>query len=321
MTVDDRNEAVEVAPGTPEGLRIRPVPLPEPTRRDALVRVAAVSLNRGETWRALNIAPAGWTPGWDLAGTVAVAAADGSGPAVGERVVGIVAEGSWARYVAVPGDALARLPDAVPFAQAATLPVAGLTAYHALRQGGLLLGDAVLITGVTGGVGNFALQLARAAGAARRTAVVRDGGRVDVERLRRAGATDVSSGLRFDHDPELRFDLVVDGVGGPFLAQALSRLAPAGTCVSYGSSSGSPMTLDGRQFYSAPGSRVYGLVLFDELHGAGTAAAGLRRLVHLLAAGRLVPEISVQQSWRSVGAVARALIERSFAGKAVLTID
>ena len=101
------------------------------------MRVAAISLNRGEVRRAMS-AEAGWRPGWDLAGTVERAARDGSGPPSGSRVVGFLASGAWAEAAAVPTRALAVLPDAVTFVQAATLPVAGLTALYALEQAALL---------------------------------------------------------------------------------------------------------------------------------------------------------------------------------------
>src|SRR5438552_10199237 len=158
------NHAVVVDPNAPGRLIIAPVADPAPERGEAVVRVRAISLNRGEVRRA-GMAAAGWRPGWDLAGVVDLAAANGSGPRVGARVVGVVLEGAWAERVAVPTNALAELPDKVTFSQAATFPVAGLTALHALAKGGSLLGRRVLITGATGGVGDFAVQLARLSGA------------------------------------------------------------------------------------------------------------------------------------------------------------
>src|SRR5207302_7521683 len=104
-------------------------------------------------------------PGWDLAGIVENEAADGSGPRTGSRVVGMLNPGAWAEVVAVPTSILAEIPESVSFAQAATLPVAGLTALWALEHGGLLLDRLVLITGASGGVGHFACQITRKAGA------------------------------------------------------------------------------------------------------------------------------------------------------------
>src|SRR5581483_1120751 len=162
----DTNHGIVVDPAAAERLALREIEMPAPAPSEAVVRVAAVSLNRGEVYVSLTRAEsAGWRPGWDLAGLVERPAADGSGPKAGARVVGLLRAGAWAEYVAVPTNALAELPEAVTFAQAATLPVAGLTALHALMKGGLLLERPVLITGATGGVGDFALQLARLSGA------------------------------------------------------------------------------------------------------------------------------------------------------------
>src|SRR6516164_2225273 len=155
--------AVVVDPSMPGRLAIRETSLRDPDRDEVGVRVTAISLNRGETRRALQVAEPGWHPGWDFAGTVETAAADGSGPEPGARVVGILPSGAWAERVNCRSHAVAALPDAVGNAQAATLPVAGLTALHALRQGGLLLGRKVLVDGASGGVGHLACQLAVAA--------------------------------------------------------------------------------------------------------------------------------------------------------------
>src|SRR6202049_1938257 len=157
--------AVVVDPAAPEKLAIKPVELRDPDRDEVAVRVAAISLNRGETRRALQVAEAGWRPGWDFAGVVETAAADGSGPKPGTRVVGLLPSGAWAERVNCRSHAVAALPDAVSDAEAATLPVAGLTALHALRQGGLVMGRKVLVDGASGGVGHLACQLASAAGA------------------------------------------------------------------------------------------------------------------------------------------------------------
>src|SRR5437588_7565322 len=157
--------AVVVDPAAPGRLAIKPVELRDPDRDEVTVRVSAISLNRGETRRALQVAEPGWRPGWDFAGVVETKAADGSGPQAGTRIVGILPSGAWSERVNCRSHAVAALPDAVSDAQAATLPVAGLTALHALRQGGLLLGRKVLVDGATGGVGHLACQLAVAAGA------------------------------------------------------------------------------------------------------------------------------------------------------------
>src|SRR6187200_2376491 len=160
-----------VDPSVTGRLAINEVESPQPGPSEAVVQVEAISLNRGEVNHVME-AEAGWRPGWDLAGTVIKQAANDTGPKVGSRVVGMVIDaytrvnaGAWAEQVAVPTNMLAEIPTNVTFAQAATLPVAGLTALRALEKGGLLLHKRVLITGSTGGVGLFAHQLARQSGA------------------------------------------------------------------------------------------------------------------------------------------------------------
>jgi NADPH:quinone reductase len=156
--------AVVVDPSVPGRLAIREVERSTPLPNEAIVRVAAFSLNRGEVQRSQS-AEAGWRPGWDFAGTIETAAMDGSGFPVGTRVVGLSFTGAWAEQVVIPTQAIAALPDSIPFKIAATLPVAGLTALLALERGGLLLGQSVLIGGASGGVEYFACQLAAYAGA------------------------------------------------------------------------------------------------------------------------------------------------------------
>jgi NADPH:quinone reductase len=308
------NRAVVVDPEAPGRLVIRPVPEPVPDRGEAVVRVRAISLNRGEIRRA-GMAAAGWRPGWDLAGAVERAAADGSGPRLGARVVGMLPEGAWAERVAVPAHALAELPDKVTFSQAATLPVAGLTALHALAKGGLLLGRRVLVTGATGGVGDFAVQLARLAGAH----VTASARRTDqVPALRQLGAHEVVVGEEIPPAP--KHDLVIESVGARTLGTALAALERGGVCVTLGVSAAAEVTFDTRQFFVTGRTTLYGFYLFTEL-GSEPAAVGLRRLADLVAAGQLAPHISVERPWAEIGQVAQDLMARRFPGKAVLILD
>src|SRR6478672_5424083 len=207
--------AVVVDPSVPGRLAIREVSLRDPDRDEVGVRVTAISLNRGETRRALQVAEVGWRPGWDFAGIVETAAGDGSGPEAGTRVVGILPSGAWAERVNCRSHAVAVLPEAVSDAQAATLPVAGLTALHALRQGGLLLGRKVLVDGASGGVGHLACQLAMAAGAEVWGHVRREEYRAAVEECGAQVVFGRDLGAAKPHGP---FWLIVDSLGGPALA-------------------------------------------------------------------------------------------------------
>jgi NADPH:quinone reductase-like Zn-dependent oxidoreductase len=298
-------------PATPGFLSIQQVPVPAPTPNQALVRVHAISLNRGETRRALSSTER-WVPGWDFGGVVEQAAADGSGPKTGLRIVGILPVGGWAEQLAVPSDLLAPIPDAVSFAQASTLPVAGLTALFALEMGGSLLARRVLITGASGGVGHLGIQLAAAAGA-EVTAQVRRAEHESFVRAAGAGAVVVGA-----ITPAAgRFHLVVESVGGATLSQSLAALTSGGACVTLGVSDTNESTIDARSFFNTGRTAYYGFSLFREF-GRHPAAEGLSRLAALVADGRLKPHIDVEAPWTDIAAVAKRYLDRSFPGKAVL---
>jgi len=306
--------AVVVDPKSPERFVIKQIAPPSPAPSEAVVRVAATSLNLGELRRSMT-AEAGARPGWDFAGTIERAAADGSGPPVGTRVVGLLISGAWAEMVAAPTSAVAPLPDGVSFAQAATLPVAGLTALYALERNGSLLGRNVLITGASGGVGHLACQLARYGGA-RVVAVVR---RPEREKhAREAGAHEVV--VSEDSSPAAKFGpyyLVLESVGGASLTAALSMLAPEAVCVLYGASATPDTSFDARAFYLKGGASLYGFILFHELRRQ-PAAEGLARLVRFVAEGVLRAQIELEAPWTEIAGVAHRLYNRGIAGKAVL---
>jgi NADPH:quinone reductase-like Zn-dependent oxidoreductase len=299
----------------PPHVALGEAPDPQPLPFEAVVEARAFSLNRGEV-RALEGATPGAVHGWDVAGVVARAAADGSGPVEGTRVVGLkYPPGAWAERVAIRTDRLAPLPDAVSFEQAATLPVAGMTALRAYEVCGFLLGKRVAVTGASGGVGHFAIQLAKLAGA-HVTAVARR-----QEGLAQLGADVVVDRL----DPEVEgedFDAILDGVGGPVLGAALQRVAPRGTVVSYASTIPEPVSYPARSLFGrASGAKLYGLLLFPELDHTQSATSDLTRLARLIADGQLKVDPSHTASWREAPRVVQALLGGEVRGKAVLTVD
>jgi NADPH:quinone reductase-like Zn-dependent oxidoreductase len=309
--------AIVVDPSAPGKLAIKSVELRDPDRDEVAVRVTAISLNRGETRRALQVAEPGWRPGWDFAGVVERDAADGSGPKAGMRVVGLLPSGAWAERVNCRTHAIAALPDGVSEAQASTLPVAGLTALHALRQGGLLLGRKVLVDGASGGVGHLACQLAASAGAFVWGHVRREAHRAIVAQC---GAQVVLGPDLSAAKPHGPFWLIVDSVGASALSAALGMLQPNGTCVTLGVSEGPDVKFASRDFFSTGGVRLYGLTLFHELMSVERGGIGLRLLAELIASGKLKPQIAVEAPWSEIGTIARRLIDREFTGKAVLHI-
>ncbi len=308
--------AIVADPAVPERLVLREAEAPSPFPNEALVRVAAISLNRGEVRNAMNTTTP-MRPGWDLAGTIERAAADGSGPSVGTRVVGFLPSGAWAELVAVPTNALAGLPQNVSFVQAATLPVAGLTALYALEKARGLIERPVLITGASGGVGLFAVQLARLSGA-RVVGAIRQASYEAA--VRAAGAQEVITGEELAPAGAFGpYHLILESVGGASLATALTMLAPEGTCVSFGVSSGRETTFQPGPFFRTGGLNLYGFILFHEVKHH-PASDGLARLVRLIADGRLHARVEVEAPWTQIADVARQLMDRRFPGKAVLHV-
>lgn len=306
--------AIVCCPACPSRIEMRDVPEPVAAADETVVAVAATSLNLGNA-RGLRWAHDGWCPGYDVAGTVLTAASDGSGPAVGSRVVGVLTEGAWAERVAVPSRLISSIPDGVDLATAAAVPVAGLTSAVALDRGSGLVGRRVLVTGAAGGVGRYAVQLAHLGGAHVTASVGRPRRSAGLERL---GVDEVVVGSDADGEP---FDLVVESVGGDTLAWAIDRLAPGGTLVCIGASSDTSADFDSLAFVRRAGVTIYGLQLFDELERQGRGGRDLGRLLEMVAAGRLDPQVDHQASWHRMAEMLELLVERRVQGKAVAIID
>lgn len=308
--------SVVVSSDAPGRIHFDTVPVPEPSSSEVLVRVAAISLNRGDV-RSIHHTQSGFRPGWDLAGIVEQPAADGTGPKAGARVVGFVPSGGWAERVAVPTNSLAVLPDTVSFSQAATLPVAGLSALYALERNGSLLGQTVLITGATGGVGLFACQLARLAGA-RVVALIRRSEQTEL--VQQAGAHEVVVSTDGTEAAEYGpYHLIVESVGGQVLSNVMGMLSFGGVCVTLGASESAEASFNIRTFFMAGGA-LQGFFIFNEIRHR-PAAKGLSRLLHFVATGQLQTSISVETSWTNISEVTQQLLNRQFSGKAVLTIN
>ncbi|GGV69389.1 oxidoreductase [Streptomyces longisporoflavus] len=288
-------------------VRFADVDEPVPSTGEALVEIRHIGLNFGE----LNYVrqwPAGAVHGHDAAGVVVRAAADGSGPPVGTRVALGMSSHAWAERVAAGPASLGTVPEGVDLADAAALGIAGVTAFRVLRKRSLLARD-VLITGASGGVGHFAVQLAALAGA-RVTALV--GSPERAAGLRELGADRVLTEMAGAGD---RFDVVLDTVGGPLLALAWNLLAEGGTIHLVGYSSG--------QDTMFPAGSLFG---FGEprsitTYGDMTPTSGdLTDLLGLMAAGRLTAPVGLRGRWQEVDDAVRALFARKVHGKIVLDV-
>jgi NADPH:quinone reductase len=285
---------------------------PEPAPDEALVAVRAFAVNRGEL--TLIAQRDGWQPGQDVAGVVERAAADGSGPPAGTRVAGLAEWHGWAEYVGVPTKRIATLPDGVSDVQAAALPMAGTTAANVLREGGPLLGARVLVTGASGGVGRFAVQLA-ALGGATVTAVARP------ERaapLRGLGANEVVAATADATDGS--FELILESEGGASLTAAVAKIAPRGTIVVFGISTREPSKISFIDFGSHGAYEARIVSYFSFLH-ADEVGQRLQMLVDLVAAGRLDAGVGLEADWEDLNAALDALANRQVTGKVVLRVS
>jgi NADPH2:quinone reductase len=261
---DGKMRAVVTTPDSPGRLIVVDAPAPEASADAAVVRVRASTINRGET-RLVPMRPNGWAPGQDVAGLVEVPATSG-GPAKGARVLGIADGGAWSELVAVPIESLAPLPDDVTFAQAACLGIAGVTPLRALRALGDVAGCELLVTGVSGGTGNIAAQLALAAGAVV-TGLARGSFALDGVRV----ITTLDERL---------YDRVIDTVGGAALDAAMAHLQPHAKVAFFSGPASvtfarGPVTVEAVYVYMSPGR-------FDE---------DLATLADLVRRGRLAPLI------------------------------
>jgi NADPH2:quinone reductase len=302
-------------PEAKHGLRLGDVPDPKPTPSQALVRVTALSLNWGEVSHMAEQRAPGEVPGWDAAGVVIAAAEDGSGPPAGTGVVTFGWWGGWAALRAVDTRELAVVPEGLPLTDAAALPVAGVTALRAVRALGSILGKRVLVTGASGGVGRFAVQLGALAGAHVVAAV---GSPERAEGLDALGAAEVvvgSDGLADRVERADRVDGAIDNVGGPLLADVYRLTAPGGTVLSVGMASGQPTTIDFEH------ARVHNANARIVAFNIGARIGGdLADLAALAAAGRLDPQVGWRGSWEDVAEAADALLGRRVLGKAVLEV-
>lgn len=232
--------------GGAENLRLEQVDAPEPAAGECRIAVRASAVNPAD-WLVMRgplflRATSGFRrpkhpiPGMDVAGVVDAVGRDVSGFAVGDEVYGELARGAFAEQVCTPPEVIARKPGNLSFEQAAAAPLAGLTALHALRDVGRVQpGDRVLIIGASGGVGTFAVQIAKAMGA-EVTGVCSSR---NVELVRSIGADHVVDYTQDDITATTaRFDLVLDNAASHGLRQLRRLLTPTGILIANSASGG-----------------------------------------------------------------------------------
>lgn len=302
--------AIVFDPDAPRKFAFAQAPDPVPAApNELLIDVRAISLNFGEVYYGDNAEHPGDIPGWDSAGVVVAAAADGSGPPVGTRVAGAGWSQGWAQRRVLASENVAVIPDSVDFETAAALPVAGVTAVQIIRRLGPVLGKRVLITGASGGVGRLAVQLAARAGA---NVIAAVGSPERGAGLRDLGADEIAVGL----DGVAPVHGVLEHVGGTMLADAYGLLDDGGTLISVGSASGQSTQID---FEAARMARKNNRI--ESFMASWPVGEELQYVLDLTGRGQLDAQVGYRDSWDNLDAAIDALLGRRVAGKAALTVS
>jgi NADPH:quinone reductase len=271
--------------GGPDVLRPVELPQPEASRGEILVRIHATAVNRADLLQRAGKYPPPpdclqAVPGLEFAGEVVALGKGADQWQVGDRVFGLASAGTYAEYIAVHERGVARIPENLSYKQAAAVPEAFITAYDAMVvQCGLAAGETVLITAVGSGVGTAAVQIARAIGA------VAFGTARNADKLTQAEQLGMSRGFlsvdgNFAKDvnemtAKRGVDVVVELVGGAYVAQDMQCAAQKGRIVIVGLTGGAKSDFD------------LGLLLRKRLTVRGTTLR-MRPLEEKLQAARLL---------------------------------
>ena len=316
--------------GGPDVLELRAIDKPVPKDDEVLVRVHAAGLDRG-VWHVMAglpylirfvvptlglRRPKAPVRGMDLAGQVEAVGKEVSRFRPGDAVFGWTDTGAYAQYVSAPEDHFQPKPAAVSFEQAAAVPISGFAALQALRdEGEVRPGQKVLVIGAAGGVGSFAVQLAKASGAE----VTGVASTAQAELVRSIGADHVVDYTREDvTDGSRRWDVIVDTAGHRSLTRLRRALTSRGTLVIVGSEGrGRWMGGFDRQLRALVLSRFVGQRL--RMLSSRPRQDDLRVLRELIEAGKLTPALDRPFPLREVPEAIRYLVEGHGRGKVVIT--
>ncbi len=318
---------VQSSYGSATVLDLATIDTPSISDREVLVRVHAAGLDRG-TWHLMAgkpyllrlvfgmRAPKQPVPGHDLAGTVAAVGSAVTEFAVGDDVYGF-GNGTFAEYSVAREDKLARKPATISFEQAAAVPVSAGTALQALCDVGRVeAGQKILITGASGGVGSYAIQLAKAFGG--EVTGVCSTAKVDL--VRSLGADHVIDYTRDDFAAGVdRYDLILDIAGMPTLRRLRRALTPTGTLVLVGGEQGGDWTggTIGRQLRA----RTLSLFVRQRLTSciAKERGSDVERLTELITNGQVIPSIDRSYPLAEAPKAMRHLEAGQVRGKIVIT--
>jgi NADPH:quinone reductase len=318
-------------PGGPEVLELREAPDPAPSRGEVRVRVRASAVNRADLLQRLGVypAPPGCPPdipGLEIAGEVDAVGEDVTELGVGDRVFGLVGGGGYAEYATAHARTLARMPAGMSFTDAAAVPEAFITAWDAMvDQGALAAGETVLVHAVGSGVGTAAIQIARAIGA-RVLGTARTAEKL--ERARPLGLEEgiVAEGGTWSDEVRKRtagrgVDVVVELVGGAYVAQDVSCLAEKGRIVVVGTMAGTQVELNLALLMHKRGEIRGTMLRARPLEEKILAARTFERhVVPLLARGALRPIVDRVMPLGQAGEAHRVMQSNDIFGKVVLEV-
>ena len=317
----------------PERLRVAEVPSPRPEPGEVLVEVHAVPVNYvdllvvGGTYQFLPARP--FIPGKGPAGVVTALGAGVDAPQVGDPVLAMAEEGGYAEFVALRADQCYRLPPRMSFAEAASLSLVYDTAWFALRERArLATGETVLVLGASGGVGQAAVQLARAMGARvlagisrpERAAMLRAAGVDAVIDLGRENLRDSLREQVWAATDGRGADVVIDPLGGEVFAAALRALAWCGRLVVIGFAAGHIPSIK-TNYLLLKNIEVSGLQVSDyRKRRPAQMTACFAEIFELYEAGRITPAAAQVFPLDQAGAALAALRDRRLSGRAVLRL-
>jgi NADPH:quinone reductase-like Zn-dependent oxidoreductase len=312
--------------GTADVLALAEIPQPVIGADEVLVQVHCAGLDRG-TWHlmagvpyAVRLvaglrAPKNAVPGLDVSGVVVAVGGNVTRFRPGDEVFG-VGKGSFAEFAAAREDKLALKPSKLTFEQAAAVPISGMTALRALIDvGHLEAGQKALIVGASGGVGSYAVQIAKALGA--EVTGVCSGGKVDL--VRSIGADHVVDYTRDNFaDTEERYDLIVDIGGNSALSRLRRPLSPQGTLVIVGGEGGGSWVGMGRQLQALALSPFVGQRL--TMLGPKEHHTFLERLTEMIETGSVVPVVEQTYPLGEMPDAMRQLVAGRARGKLVISV-